>query len=182
MNDGSRVVQQTVEIHSSHLHNIRHENIEMFDRFYQIEETVDFILKFGFRRVALQFPDYLIADSASVSYRIQHYFNMRTGGAQSLLNNNNNLMEKRTLHAKEHGVNASNISDIEDIGLEENMNHFLLSSFEPKQLSNNSQLKLYILGDTSYGSCCIDEIAAQHVDSEFIVHYGNACLQKYVYS
>lgn len=179
MDDGSRVVQQTVGIHSSHLHNIRHESMEIFDRFYQIEETVDLILKFGFRRVALQFPDYLIADSARVSYRIQYFFNMRIGSTQSLLNNNNNnSIEGKALDTDAHRVTTSNISDIEDMGFEANINHFLLSAFEPKQLSNNSQLKLYILGDTSYGSCCIDEIAAQHVDSEFIVHYGNACLQR----
>ena len=34
----------------------------------------------------------------------------------------------------------------------------------------------YILGDTSYGSCCVDEIAAEHVDADVIVHYGRACL------
>ncbi len=146
MDDGSRVVQQTVEIQFSHLHNIRHESMEMFDRFYQIEETVDLILKFGFRRVALQFPDYLIADSARVSYRIQYCFNMRIGGTQSLLsnNNNNNSIEGKTLDTDAHRLTTSNISDIEDIGFETNMDHFLLSSFEPKQLSNNSLLKLWL--------------------------------------
>eukprot|EP01027_Heterolobosea_sp_BB2_P011856 GEZU01017214.1.p1 GENE.GEZU01017214.1~~GEZU01017214.1.p1 ORF type:complete len:161 (-),score=31.13 GEZU01017214.1:72-554(-) len=37
-------------------------------------------------------------------------------------------------------------------------------------------VSLYILGDTSYGSCCVDEINAEHVNSDFIVHYGRACL------
>lgn len=37
--------------------------------------------------------------------------------------------------------------------------------------------EVYVLGDTSYSSCCVDEIAAQHVDADFIIHYGNACLQ-----
>ena len=36
--------------------------------------------------------------------------------------------------------------------------------------------KMYILADTSYGSCCIDEIAAEHVDADVVVHYGRACL------
>lgn len=36
--------------------------------------------------------------------------------------------------------------------------------------------KVYILGDTSYGSCCIDEIAAQHVNADGIIHFGHACL------
>lgn len=42
--------------------------------------------------------------------------------------------------------------------------------------SNSSQVKLYILADTSYGSCCVDELAAEHVDAEVVVHYGRACL------
>lgn len=39
-----------------------------------------------------------------------------------------------------------------------------------------SHVKLTILADTSYGSCCVDEIAAEHVDAEAVVHYGRACL------
>ncbi|KAK6501868.1 Diphthamide biosynthesis protein 2 [Arthrobotrys musiformis] len=36
--------------------------------------------------------------------------------------------------------------------------------------------KVYILADTSYGSCCVDEVAAEHADADCIVHYGRACL------
>ncbi|KAG2124801.1 putative diphthamide synthesis protein-domain-containing protein [Suillus clintonianus] len=37
---------------------------------------------------------------------------------------------------------------------------------------------IYVLADTSYGSCCVDEVAAQHVDADLIVHYGHACLSQ----
>lgn len=37
---------------------------------------------------------------------------------------------------------------------------------------------LYVLADTSYGSCCVDEVAAQHVDADAMVHYGHACLSQ----
>jgi diphthamide biosynthesis protein 2 len=36
--------------------------------------------------------------------------------------------------------------------------------------------KLCILGDTSYGACCVDEVAAEHVDADVVVHYGRSCL------
>ncbi|XP_044298598.1 2-(3-amino-3-carboxypropyl)histidine synthase subunit 2 [Varanus komodoensis] len=36
--------------------------------------------------------------------------------------------------------------------------------------------KMYILGDTSYGSCCVDEVAAEHVSADAVIHYGPACL------
>lgn len=36
--------------------------------------------------------------------------------------------------------------------------------------------RLWILADTSYSSCCIDEVAAEHVLSDLVVHFGDACL------
>ncbi|KAI2604107.1 diphthamide biosynthesis protein [Hypoxylon fragiforme] len=36
--------------------------------------------------------------------------------------------------------------------------------------------RLYILADTSYSACCVDEIAAEHANAEGVVHYGRACL------
>lgn len=39
---------------------------------------------------------------------------------------------------------------------------------------------VYILGDTSYGSCCADEIAASHVGADAMIHFGHACLSRAV--
>eukprot|EP01084_Bolivina_argentea_P280393 479517_1 len=36
--------------------------------------------------------------------------------------------------------------------------------------------QVFITGDTSYGSCCVDEVSAQHLNADCIVHYGHACL------
>jgi diphthamide biosynthesis protein 2 len=36
--------------------------------------------------------------------------------------------------------------------------------------------RIYILADTSYSSCCVDEIAAEHADADAVVHYGRSCL------
>ncbi|EJF62071.1 diphthamide biosynthesis protein [Dichomitus squalens LYAD-421 SS1] len=38
--------------------------------------------------------------------------------------------------------------------------------------------EFYVLADTSYGSCCVDEVAAQHVDADALVHYGHACMSQ----
>ncbi|KAI0065169.1 diphthamide biosynthesis protein [Artomyces pyxidatus] len=41
--------------------------------------------------------------------------------------------------------------------------------------------ELYVLADTSYGRqafCCVDEVAAQHVDADVVIHYGHACMSK----
>ncbi|KAM7308494.1 2-(3-amino-3-carboxypropyl)histidine synthase subunit 2 [Ixodes scapularis] len=36
--------------------------------------------------------------------------------------------------------------------------------------------RLFILGDTSYGSCCVDEVAAEHIQADSIIHFGHSCL------
>ncbi|KAH6940787.1 hypothetical protein HPB50_006735 [Hyalomma asiaticum] len=36
--------------------------------------------------------------------------------------------------------------------------------------------ELFILGDTSYGSCCVDEVAAEHVAADAVIHFGHSCL------
>lgn len=41
---------------------------------------------------------------------------------------------------------------------------------------DSSYDRVFILGDTSYGSCCVDEVAAQHLFADCIVHYGRTCL------
>ena len=38
--------------------------------------------------------------------------------------------------------------------------------------------KCAILADTSYGSCCVDEVAAQHFEADAIIHFGHSCLSQ----
>jgi len=33
-----------------------------------------------------------------------------------------------------------------------------------------------ILGDVTYGACCVDDIASKQLECDFIVHYGHSCL------
>lgn len=44
--------------------------------------------------------------------------------------------------------------------------------------ASSSQQKIWILADTSYSACCVDEIAAEHVQSDLVVHFGDACLNE----
>ena len=37
--------------------------------------------------------------------------------------------------------------------------------------------ELIVLGDTSYGECCVDEVAAAHTEADAVVHYGRSCLR-----
>lgn len=36
--------------------------------------------------------------------------------------------------------------------------------------------RVFVLGDTSFGSCCVDAVAAQHLSADAIVHFGHACM------
>ncbi|KAL1456582.1 hypothetical protein WDU94_001303 [Cyamophila willieti] len=45
-----------------------------------------------------------------------------------------------------------------------------------QHLEQKSCKQIFILGDTSYGSCCVDEVAACHVNADGIVHFGHSCL------
>ncbi|KYQ88419.1 diphthamide biosynthesis protein 2 [Tieghemostelium lacteum] len=57
--------------------------------------------------------------------------------------------------------------------------HLLWASQELSRILTtqaNHQTKVYILGDTAYGSCCIDEVTALHLKTDFIIHYGHSCL------
>ena len=41
-----------------------------------------------------------------------------------------------------------------------------------------TRTEVVVLGDTSYGSCCVDEVAAEHVQSDCIIHFGPSCLTR----
>ncbi|KAJ1848867.1 Diphthamide biosynthesis protein 2, partial [Coemansia sp. RSA 2708] len=79
---------------------------------YEVERTAKLISDGGYKRVALQFPDELLADSTLVS----------------------------------------------------------------DQLRQRVSAQIFVLADTSYGSCCVDEVAALHYDADLVVHYGRTCL------
>ncbi|KAL6992285.1 hypothetical protein U1Q18_010393 [Sarracenia purpurea var. burkii] len=32
------------------------------------------------------------------------------------------------------------------------------------------------MADTTYGSCCVDEVAASHINANCVIHYGHTCL------
>ncbi|KAI8890934.1 diphthamide biosynthesis protein 2, partial [Backusella circina FSU 941] len=102
--DGKDVIERQIDVKSE-----KHSNIE---HLYELERTTQRILDNKYERIALQFPDEFLADSAAVAKEL----------------------EKRT------GKN------------------------------------IFILADTSYGSCCVDEVAAEHVSADVIVHYGRSCL------
>ncbi|WFD36490.1 Diphthamide biosynthesis protein 2 [Malassezia cuniculi] len=91
---------------------------------------------------------------------------------------------KSTAHALIYGPDGEKITpplarvalQFPDEALIDSVPVFRALEAELKELVGDSSPRLYILADTSYGSCCVDEVAAQHVGAEAVVHYGHACL------
>lgn len=86
---------------------------------------------------------------------------------------------KSVAHATDNVSKTENtlkpiFKDLGDGGLETDITTQPLSSGTKN--TSYEPVRLYILADTSYGSCCVDEIAAQHVNADAIVHYGSSCL------
>ncbi|KAL6943111.1 hypothetical protein ACO0RG_002096 [Hanseniaspora osmophila] len=42
--------------------------------------------------------------------------------------------------------------------------------------AEDNKRQFWILADTAYSSCCVDEVAAEHVKGDLVIHFGDACL------
>jgi diphthamide biosynthesis protein 2 len=122
---------------------------EIYTR-YEIERTLEEIRRHSWRRVALQFPDEMLPDSARV-------FQLLARGTRSSVT-----------AAAAHGVKPDGVATSD---------HNLLEQLSQLTTDHKEeQVKFTVLADTSYGSCCVDEIAGEHVEADAVVHYGRACL------
>ncbi|KAG4955330.1 hypothetical protein JHK85_041710 [Glycine max] len=39
----------------------------------------------------------------------------------------------------------------------------------------STEVGLFVMADTAYGSCCIDEVGASHINADCVIHYGHTC-------
>ncbi|KAF7885852.1 uncharacterized protein EAF02_004361 [Botrytis sinoallii] len=120
---------------------------ELYD-VYEISRTVNEIREGGWKKIALQFSDGMLSDAPRVFQELESRL--------------------RKLPTE---PSSSEISKDEGSSLETDF-----SNPSANIATSSIRHKLYILADTSYGSCCVDEIAAEHVDAQVVVHYGRACL------
>lgn len=131
---------------------------------YEVERTAREIVEGGWKKVALQFPDRMLGDATRVFEGLERELSRLR--LQDVGKRRSEEQEEKPEKQTEGG------------GLEVEFNSLGLQ--QATNGKENSQLgeriRLYILADTSYGSCCVDEIAAEHVDAEVVVHYGRSCL------
>lgn len=126
---------------------------------YEIQRTIKEIREGKWKKIALQFPDEMLVDAPRV------YWRLRDG------------LRRESKFSRNKGTNSESGSGVTEKGtnemsLEQNMGQLEVTN----EAENIEEEKLCILADTSYGSCCVDEIAAEHVEAEVVVHYGRSCL------
>ncbi|KAK1086063.1 Diphthamide biosynthesis protein 2 [Friedmanniomyces endolithicus] len=126
---------------------------------YEIKRTVGEIREGRWRRVALQFPDEMLVDAPRVYERLREDLKA----------------ERRRARQSRVPAQAVKVSDsLRGLTLDDK--HIDAVRSKSAVDHEDTEERLCILADTSYGACCVDEIAAEHVDAEVVVHYGRSCL------
>ena len=129
---------------------------------YEVKRTAREISDAGWRRIALQFPDQMLGDAVRVFEGLER--------------------ELKKLGLKREDDAAR---EPQKESLETSFNYLLNSTPAiqdgkaiemAREVESIERHRLSILADTSYGACCVDEIAAEHGDAEVVVHYGRSCL------
>jgi diphthamide biosynthesis protein 2 len=134
----------------------RYTEEELWD-VYEIARTARELREGGHRRVALQFPDQMLRDAPRVVERLETEV-----GRLSV-----NAKVKKPTEGEGEVVGGE--------AIETGFNGLAIDS-QLKHADNQDRVRFYILADTSYGSCCVDEIAAEHANADVVVHYGRSCL------
>lgn len=119
---------------------------QLIYKYYKVQETVEFLKASDYKRITLQFPDELVSDSSIVAQFISSELKIKVS-------------------ANEPSCTKSNSSDCS-----------CKTDEKPSDKPESSERSIWILADTSYSPCCVDEVASQHVKGDLVIHYGDACL------
>ncbi|ODV59885.1 2-(3-amino-3-carboxypropyl)histidine synthase, partial [Ascoidea rubescens DSM 1968] len=125
--------------------------------YYSLDDLLRFLNSpkgIVYKKISLQFPDTLINQSSIVLQYLQ-----------------DNLQSVIVAESSENELNFTSQDNHKDSSSHSHSHD--LDNFTP------SAREVWILADTSYSPCCIDEIAAQHVNSDLIVHFGDSCLSNF---
>ncbi|GAQ80395.1 diphthamide synthesis DPH2 family protein [Klebsormidium nitens] len=158
----------------------------------ELLEIASFILRRGFSRVALQFPDELLAASPDVAAAITsacnspttsnrpftppaNYTNPPSQPPPNPALNPASTQQSTPAPPKPPLNQDSTPSDHAPSHSEQGPTQ---NGAEQNKIVTESKgpVRVFVLADTTYGSCCVDEVAAAHADAQCVVHFGRACL------
>lgn len=151
----------------THLHlQPGNDDTEKLGHYYDIDQIVAFLSQKEtiegeetpkYKCITLQFPDSLICDSAQLAQELQK----RMGLSQTIYS----VQAKECEESKESKETRGGCCGTQ------NSCGSLCERSQP-----DSSQRIWILADTSYSSCCVDEVASEHVKADLVVHFGDACL------
>jgi diphthamide biosynthesis protein 2 len=122
---------------------------------YEIRRTVNEIRSGKWKRVALQFPDEMLGDAPRVCENLKK--DLKTERKADVA---------KAIEGVTEGITKVAIEDEVEVDV----------ARKDSKPAEDEEEHLTILGDTSYGACCVDEVAAEHCSAEVVVHYGRSCL------
>ncbi|KAF9149870.1 Diphthamide biosynthesis protein 2 [Linnemannia schmuckeri] len=107
--------------------------------------------------------------SAVIARQIEVHHSRLASNAQDKINACSDIYEiERTVGAiKERGYKRIALQFPDDLLPD--------SGLVAQLIRDQTGSAVFILADTSYGSCCVDEVAAQHISADAIIHYGRSC-------
>ncbi|PGH17852.1 diphthamide biosynthesis protein 2 [Polytolypa hystricis UAMH7299] len=139
---------------------------------YDIDRTLKEIRQGRWQRIALQFPDEMLCDAPRVFQLLSRGLEVRERNTAE--GGDNEAGKKAGITEGEEEKEEKEEEEEEEE--EGNVTNFTESFANKLSVDEVRAPRLYILGDTSYGTCCVDEVAAEHVNADVVVHYGRACL------
>ncbi|SCV02696.1 LAMI_0H02058g1_1 [Lachancea mirantina] len=124
---------------------------DLLATYYRIDDIAGFFSRnLQFRKITLQFPDTLTMDSTFVCQLLQ----------QRLEDDDSAHEESKVSKSCSNEV-CCGLSDCKE-------------KFHVKEQANRR--RIWILADTAYSACCVDEVASEHIGGDIVVHFGDACL------
>ncbi|PVH81386.1 diphthamide biosynthesis protein [Cadophora sp. DSE1049] len=144
-------------------------NEDEFRKVFEIERTVREVRRGGYRRVALQFPDGMLGVAGRVVGELERGYER---WKEEDGDNREGKEESGKIEGLETDFNGLSTSESTDSKAVTANGH----TPRPREGNKGERIRFYILADTSYGSCCVDEIAAEHVAADVVIHYGRSCL------
>lgn len=150
--------------------------------YYSLDELAAVLREKKYTRVTLQFPDELICDSAAVAQYLQRKLGL--WGDDETKSTSGRRSADVEPPAKSSGCSGSSCTgsgcsapSCSDSGCSDSgCSGPSCSGPSCSPASDSAKQRLWILADTSYSACCVDEVAAEHVNADLVVHFGDACL------
>lgn len=142
--------------------------------YYSVDELIQYLSQEDengnriYRRITLQFPDTLVADSSIVVQQLQEGLNKKKEKPDDDHSDHSDNRNHSDHDDHEHGHKKK------DNCKKTCLNCKCSDPLDTKAQDNTQHV--WILADTAYSSCCIDEVAAEHVQADIVIHFGDACL------